>query len=577
MLATLKTLILLLIAALLAVIGFMFPAHLRSVDSSVLQWAGQQERSAADKAWEVLNAAHIGPAQRITAATNLDESTRHELQQRVNILLARNGQYHISGGPAPYFEAFLSNAHPTGLKRDTPNAVLSLLLPRSERRQLVATLSESSNANIAALLSTRNLSGLIRLHPADHAAGAPYDAGVLSLALLIQGNYFKPGLAQEIGVLANEATSGNVSAVGAFEDFTVGTLSLARRLDFRSLASLAEITETPTEWAEMGALFRAQPERIDALYTTLRFSQQPATVYQYIAEHPDSSNQDLDEALRYGPGAVEYLLQSEQAIFRQRSLIAETLVPLHAYRPSFFVSLTAESRKLGLILKFTSLTLAGLAFAFAMGAAWRGSQSADEVRVSRHNPSVLARDALISLVVAITLWTLAEPDVLKSHGEIADTAPRIEFAAITSLVSLKSPVKAMQELNQVTLLVLALFFIIQLVIYSFCLIKLREIAKQSVGPELKIRLLDNEDNLFDFGLYVGLGGTVLSLILVAVGIVEASLMAAYASTLFGILFVALLKVLHLRPYRRKLIMQAGVAEPGSAPVETAKLMKDIEL
>ena len=578
MLATIKTLILLLVATALAAIGLLFPAHLRSVDSSVLQWAGEQERSAADKAWEVVNAAHIGPAQRIATATDLDEPTLKELQQRVNILLARNGQYQISGGPAPYFETFLSSAHPTGLKRDTPNAVLSLLLPRAERRQLVATLAESSNANIAALLSTRNLSGLIRLHPADHPAGAPYDAGVLSLALLIQGNYFKPGLAQEIGVMAQEAAAGNVSAVGAFENFTVGTLSLARRLDFRSLASLAEITETPTEWAEMGALFRAQPDRIDALYTTLRFSQQPNQVYQYIAEHPDSSNQDLDEALRDGPGAVKYLLNSEQPIFRERSLIANALVPLQAYRPSLFTSLTAQSRNLGLILKFACLTLAGLTFAFAMGAAWRGSQTDDEVRVSRHNPSVLARDALISLVVAITLWTLAEPDILKSHEDVADTAPRIEFAVASTLDSLKSPVKSMQELNQVTLLVLALFFIIQLVIYSFCLIKLREIAKQSIGPELKLRLLDNEDQLFDFGLYVGLGGTVLSLILVAVGIVEASLMAAYASTLFGIIFVALLKVLHLRPYRRKLIMQAGIGgQSPSGPVETAKLMKDIEL
>jgi hypothetical protein len=47
------------------------------------------------------------------------------------------------------------------------------------------------------------------------------------------------------------------------------------------------------------------------------------------------------------------------------------------------------------------------------------------------------------------------------------------------------------------------------------------------------------------------------LILVAIGIVEASLMAAYASTLFGILFVAMLKVMHLRPYRRKLILEQG--------------------
>ena len=306
----------------------------------------------------------------------------------------------------------------------------------------------------------------------------------------------------------------------------------------------------------MGALFRAQPERIDALYTSLRFSGQASAVYDYIAGHPDSANRDLDEALRHGPGAVQYLLDAQLPIYRERSLLANSLLPLQQLRPTFLIRLSAESRNTALLAKFACLTLAGLAFAFAMGAAWRGSRSRNTVQVSRHNPSVLGRDALISLVVAITLWTLAEPDVLKAQEEAASTAPRIEFAVASTLDSLKSPVKAMQELNQVTLLVLALFFIIQLVIYSFCLIKLREIAKQSVSAELKLRLLDNEDQLFDFGLYVGLGGTVLSLILVAVGIVEASLMAAYASTLFGILFVALLKVLHLRPYRRQLILQS---------------------
>jgi hypothetical protein len=133
----------------------------------------------------------------------------------------------------------------------------------------------------------------------------------------------------------------------------------------------------------------------------------------------------------------------------------------------------------------------------------------------------------------------------------------------------------MQELNQVTLLVLALFFIVQLVIYCFCLIKLKEIAKQKLSAEMKLKLLDNEENLFDFGLYVGLGGTVLSLILVAVGIVEASLMAAYASTLFGILFVAVLKVLNLRPYRRHLIIEAG-ATVGKSEKDVS-LMGDIKL
>ena len=88
-----------------------------------------------------------------------------------------------------------------------------------------------------------------------------------------------------------------------------------------------------------------------------------------------------------------------------------------------------------------------------------------------------------------------------------------------------------------------------------CLIKLKEIQKQSLDSQLKLRLLDNEDNMFDAGLYVGLAGTVLSLVCLALGIIKPGLMAAYASTLFGIIFVSVLKILHVRPDRRQLILE----------------------
>jgi len=324
----------------------------------------------------------------------------------------------------------------------------------------------------------------------------------------------------------------------------------------------------------MATLFRAQPDRIDALYTTLRFTGAPAPVFEYLAGYPESGNADLDTALRHGPAATGVLLDAALPIYRPAGLAKGALRFLEPYRPDRWVDFSLESRQAALALKAALLVLAGFAFALAMGAAWRASLREVEP-VGWANPSVAARNFFISLAVALTLWTLFEPDILKSRntGTDTDSPPRIEFAVADTLQSLKSPVKAMQELNQVTLLVLALFFVVQLVIYCFCLIKLKEIAKQKLSAELKIRLLENEENLFDFGLYVGLGGTVLSLILVAVGIVEASLMAAYASTLFGILFVALLKVLHLRPYRRHLIIEAGTASHGNSP----SLMKDIEL
>ena len=64
-------------------------------------------------------------------------------------------------------------------------------------------------------------------------------------------------------------------------------------------------------------------------------------------------------------------------------------------------------------------------------------------------------------------------------------------------------------------------------------------------------------NFFYLLLYIGLAGTVVSLILLTMGIVTASLIAAYASTLFGILFTAIVKIVHVRKYKRKLLIESA--------------------
>jgi len=50
------------------------------------------------------------------------------------------------------------------------------------------------------------------------------------------------------------------------------------------------------------------------------------------------------------------------------------------------------------------------------------------------------------------------------------------------------------------------------------------------------------------------------------GLVKFSLMAAYSSTSFGIIFVVIFKIFHLRPARRKLLMEAELVEPVVTPV-----------
>lgn len=575
MLALFKTTFLLAFAVALTVAATLVPAHLRSLDRQIVEGAVDGGQALQTVFEESITAAHLGPTLLMRQGTQVDGPVAEEQQRQVAELTNERPSLWLSGGPDRAIEAFLklvqSEAPPAKAKRPLP--ILPQLLPRSERASLNSMLQSSSNANVAALLNARDVSGLTRLHPASHAAGAPYDAGILSLALLVEGGHFRSAIARQIGQIASQAELGTRPAVAALEDFAIATLSLGRQLDFRSLADLATLTESPNDWSQMATLFRAQPERAAQLYTALHFAGAVGPVFDYLAEQPETGAEDLANALKNGPHATRELLQAALPIHRPEGLAALAQPYLEGNRPPQLIDWTRQHRESALALKLGLFLLAGLAFALAMGAAWRASMH--EIRpVSRTLPSVFARNFFLSLVVALTLWMLFEPDLLKSQNKtVADSGPRIEFAVADTLASLQSPVHAMQELDQVTLLVLALFFVLQLLIYCFCLIKLKEIGKQRLSPSLKLKLLDNEENLFDFGLYVGLGGTVLALILVAVGVVEASLMAAYASTLFGILFVALLKVLNLRPYRRRLIMEAGT----QSNEDPDSLMKNIKL
>jgi hypothetical protein len=80
---------------------------------------------------------------------------------------------------------------------------------------------------------------------------------------------------------------------------------------------------------------------------------------------------------------------------------------------------------------------------------------------------------------------------------------------------------------------------------------------------MKLKLLENEDHLFDAGLYLGFFGTIASLIIASLGLVKFSLMAAYSSTSFGIIFVVVFKIFHLRPARRQLLLAAEAADSGA--------------
>ena len=113
---------------------------------------------------------------------------------------------------------------------------------------------------------------------------------------------------------------------------------------------------------------------------------------------------------------------------------------------------------------------------------------------------------------------------------------------------------AENSVDYISTMMIVFFFILQLGIFFWSKQQLNTIKKGSHDIDLQLKLIDNEEQLFDMGLYIGLAGTILSLLFLSLGHESQGLMSAYTSTLFGIMEVAIFKLLYLRPYKMQIIL-----------------------
>ena len=105
---------------------------------------------------------------------------------------------------------------------------------------------------------------------------------------------------------------------------------------------------------------------------------------------------------------------------------------------------------------------------------------------------------------------------------------------------------------------IVVFLFIQIWVYLVCRNKIDEICNSNDSPEQKLRLLENEDNLFDLGLYIGIAGTALGLGLIMIGAFTKPY-GAYVSNIMGIACVAMVKIRYLRDRRQQLLDEANKA------------------
>lgn len=168
--------------------------------------------------------------------------------------------------------------------------------------------------------------------------------------------------------------------------------------------------------------------------------------------------------------------------------------------------------------------------------------------------------ALSARLIMVTLITSFFLLILENNPVLAGEVPKLQIGnrnlqdLSTTLASFETNTLVQEQVDMVSLLLILFFFILQIGIFFWSKSQVNTIKGSSHSAELQVKLVENEEPLFDMGLYIGLAGTILSLLFLSLGHQDQGLMSAYTSTLFGIMEVAIFKLYILRPFKAELLL-----------------------
>jgi len=437
------------------------------------------------------------------------------------------------------------------------------------REKVLELLKASPKSLIQELLQTRALTNMVIFPPSESSSGQVYDAAIAVCGLLLAENELSSSLTKALSTAASNANQGGNPQ--PLEELLFDFMSLGQRLNWTQLADFTSQIEDPQTLRLFGERIRKAEEHIPLLFSVVALSKKPAAVAGYLTEYSRTGLDDLGTSLRYGEGGLNELLHRKERLYTpsfRESLAQKT--PLGTVS-AFALDYAWRAPWVALVIKWLLYLLGGFLFAIAFHFSLPPVTALEEPLQVRGFH--VAREMLFALGFLLVVLLLSEP-FLAQESQKAEFAFRLRLpvvgnAAASGIANVKS-----SFMDPKSLLTLLLFFVLQALIYSACLVKLAEIRRQRVGPRIKLKLLENEDHLFDAGLYLGFAGTIVSLILVSLGVIKPSLMAAYSSTSFGIIFVSIFKIFHLRPERRKLLLQSEAAEvpqPATSPAASRPL------
>ncbi len=537
---------LVLAGAVVAVLAWLLPVSLKSVSKGLLRSAGDGTPSVAAFGRDLVDSEKIGPALfLLETAKAIDDPRAPALERALDQLSSRQPALAAWGGWDPALDSLFNLRQRTGHTSSTP--VVTFVIPERARDAVRSYLANSGSIGVQTILKTRDVEKTGRFVPASRPGGQPLDALILLTGLLYQGEHLSPTLQREVRALAGTAVQRN--ELGDLEGFYIDLLSLGRRLDWTQLCELVRRTDSVRTVGEYAHLARVAPDQLPFIYSAALLSNSADRVASYLIRFGKAGSEDLRLALTDGQGAVNLLLQREVPVNRSPGPGMGAAAALVLEHPRLMLSVKYAGYILGLYLLLRGLDLWIVSPA--------GGPSA--------GPHQHVRSGILAVVMSALLIVATEPFLLKaappSEYRVHLVIPMLAASATRTESSQPSKPVTMETS---TLVSIGIFAALQVAMYMACLRKIREIEVQDASPLLKLRLMENEENLFDSGLYVGMMGTAAALVLQVVGVIEPNLLAAYSSNLFGIICVALVKIRHVRGFKRRLILEGQ--RPATAPV-----------
>jgi hypothetical protein len=540
----------------LLVCGLLVPVHLRAVDASVLERAGRNSPALLEQGRKLAGEKRLGAALMLMqAAQGAGFPGWDKLGETVTNQARQNPDALAWGDDSRMKNLFAGNVSSSGAGTQP---FTDFIVRQENRDAALAHLRRSPSSVLQELLRSRSLNSTVLFPSSSSAAGQAFDTAVSVCGLLLDGGHLTDGLSGNISALAAQANHGGGSE--PLEQVLMDFMSLGERFNWDQLVAFVAPIQDAGTLHQLAGQARNAGEQLPVLFAAVQLSGEPADVARYVATFSDTGLKDLGAGLDYGAGGVRELVQRDQRFYNSdlRWRVA-VYNPIGAFC-HFAADYGFQKPQLALAAKWLFYLLSGFFLAVAMHFA-RPAVTPLE-RPLQVRGFHLVREFLFSLGFLLVVLLLSEPflaqESQKGGFSLRLLPPMTGGVVPAGIAGIKQTI-----MNPIILLTLLVFLVLQALIYMACLVKLAEIRRQHVPPRMKLKLLENEDHLFDAGLYLGFVGTIISLIIASMGLVKFSLMAAYSSTSFGIIFVVIFKIFHLRPARRKLLLEAE-AEAGSA-------------